>query len=225
MTYKKVLASLCLSALILTGCSSKAEPQNNTPTPTVTDKADGGNDAAASKEVPSPTQAYSLANADGETVRTSLGDAFGSDAVQEAFGINYDTFPNEEDKRILELNATGALPVNGVERNCEVVVSVTGEAEFSSPEEFEDAWNEAANAREVDISWTTDEQDLQKVVEDARVLAGLPEAEEKLDHGGLGIGLVGHCDVNGKSVEWRIDTMADVDDEGQPQTLLMVSVG
>lgn len=164
-------------------------------------------------------------SSDAITVRNSLTEAFGASAVQVGYGTNYDTFPTEEDKRILELKATGTLPVNGEERTCEITVSATGTGEFSSPDEFDQAWNDASNAHEIDLSWTTDEQDQEAAVENARTQAGLPEAEEKLDHNGLGIGLIGHYDVNGSSAEWRIDTLADVDENGDPETLLMIAIG
>lgn len=225
MKSKQILATICLSALLLVGCSHKPATPESPTVPTVTDKAGDEGTAATATGTPSPIQVAQLMSSDATTVRNSLTEAFGASAVQAAYGTNYDTFPTEEDKRILELKATGALPINGEERTCEITISATGAEEFSSPDEFDQAWNDASNAHEIDLSWITDEQDLEKAVEDVRVLAGFPEAEEKLDHNGLGIGLIGHYDVNGSSVEWRIDTLADVDENGDPETLLMIAIG
>ena len=225
MNSKRILVATLLSALLLVGCSHKPATPESPTVPTVTDKAGDEGAAGTATGTPSPIQVAQLMSSDATTVRNSLTEAFGASAVQVGYGTNYDTFPTEEDKRILELKATGTLPVNGEERTCEITVSATGTGEFSSPDEFDQAWNDTSNTREIDLSWTTDEQDQEAAVENARTQAGLPEAEEKLDHGGLGIGLAGHCDANGSSVEWRIDTLADLDESGQPVTLLMITVG
>jgi|GEM_PF-4891389 len=226
MLCKHAFATVCLSALLLVGCASKPASSESPIVPTVTDKADGGGTTASTTaSVSSPVQVSQLMNADAATVRASLTEAFGADGIQARFGTNYDTFPTEEDKRILELSCSGAVPIDGTDRTLEITTSATGTREFSSPDEFDSAWNDPSNARKINVSWTTDEQDPDKAVEEARTLAGLPEAEDKLDHGGLGIGLVGHCDANGSNVEWRIDTLADLDESGQPLTLLMITVG
>lgn len=173
--------------------------------------ADGGASSPSTQELETPLHLVQLLNADADVVRELMVKTFGSENLKSGYGQDYRKTPSDIENELV-LEGRGSLQVAGELRDASVGVSVVGQSDFDTPDEFMSAYDDTANKRRASASWITDEQDVNKILDEALATCGLGKAESIKE---LSLGQVanGSCTVNGEQVSWEVSIISFGDED------------